>query len=276
MSPRTISLVARKEVRDALRNRWFLLFALAFAALALALSRLSLGSGGTAGYAGYGRTAASLVNLVLLIVPLMGLTLGGASLAAEREHGTLATLLAQPLSRSEVLLGKYVGLALALAAALSLGFGLTAAILAFGGAPVDATTYAALVGYTLLLAAASLSIGFLVSSLSRGVGAAMGAALFLWLFLVFLGDLGLMGTAVTLRLQPSTLLSSALLNPLEAFRIAAIGALTGTLDVLGPVGAYATRRLGAWLPPTLVAALGAWALFPLLLAAVVFSRRSLT
>lgn len=276
MSPRTIALVARKEIRDALRNRWFLLFALSFAALALALSRLSLGSGAAAGFAGFGRTAASLVNLVLLIVPLMGLTLGAASLAAEREKGTLATLLAQPLSRSEVLLGKYLGLGLALAAALALGFGLTAGILALGDAPIDAAIYARLVGFTLLLALATLSIGVLISALSRGVGAAMGAALFLWLVLVFLGDLGLMGTAVTLRLEPGTLLGAALLNPLEAFRIAAIGALTGALDVLGPAGAYATRRLGARLSPLLVGALGAWALLPLALAALVFSRRSLT
>lgn len=276
MSPRSISLVARKEVRDALRNRWFLLYALSFAALSLALSRLSLGGGSAAGHAGFGRTAASLVNLVLLVVPLMGLTLGAASLASERERGTLGTLLAQPISRLELLLGKYGGLALALAAALALGFGLTAAILVLDGAAIDAAAFGRLVGFTILLALATLATGFLLSAFSRRVGAAMGLALFLWLVLVFLGDLGLMGTAVTLRLEPGTLFAVALLNPLEAFKIAAVGALTGALDVLGPAGAYATRRLGVWLTPALVAVLVAWIALPLSLSALVFQARSLS
>ena len=108
MTLRAVMLIARKEVRDALRNRWFLLYAAAFAGLAHALSRLALDGASLAGFAGFGRTAASLVTLVLLIVPLMGLTLGAASIAGERERGTLSTLLAQPIARVDVLLGKLV------------------------------------------------------------------------------------------------------------------------------------------------------------------------
>src|SRR3989304_4796748 len=88
--------LAQKELRDALRNRWFLLFAAVFTLLALAFSYLSLAGAGVVGFAGFGRTTASLINLVLLIVPLMALTVGAQSLSAERERGTLAYLLAQP------------------------------------------------------------------------------------------------------------------------------------------------------------------------------------
>ena len=55
-------------------------------------------------------------ELVLLVVPLMGLSLGALGLAAERERGTLDYLLAQPVSRAEIFLGKYVGLAAAMLA----------------------------------------------------------------------------------------------------------------------------------------------------------------
>ncbi|MEZ4667592.1 MAG: ABC transporter permease subunit [Anaerolineae bacterium] len=126
MRLKTISTLAGYELRSSLRNRWFLLYALAFAVLAVALSSLSLTGAGMFGFAGFGRTAASLINLVLLIVPLMGLTIGAHSLASEREKGTLAYLLAQPVSRAEVLWGKFVGLGTALLAALLLGFGLSA------------------------------------------------------------------------------------------------------------------------------------------------------
>src|SRR5687767_9435991 len=102
-----ISIIAQKELRDALRNRWFVLFTLAFAGLALALSLLSQPSGTHLRLASYGRTAASLINLVQLFVPLIALTLGASGLASDRETGALAYLLAQPVNHSEVLLGKY-------------------------------------------------------------------------------------------------------------------------------------------------------------------------
>lgn len=274
MRPRTILLIARKEIRDALRNRWFLLYTVAFGALALAFSRLSLSTtAGTAGFAGFGRTAASLVNLVLLVVPLMGLSLGATSLAAERERGTMATLLVQPVTRGEVLLGKYLGLALALASALALGFGAAGLVVAANGGAVDAVVYGRLVGFALLLALATLSIGMLISAFAGRSGAATGSALVVWLVLVFLGDLGLMGTALTLRLDVGTLLALVMVNPLESFKIAAIGAITGSLDTLGPAGAYAARTWGDRLVPLLAAVLAAWILTPLLLASLVFDRR---
>jgi len=275
MDAGVIALIARKEVRDALRNRWFLLYAVAFAGLALMLSRLSLGDGSTAGFAGFGRTAASLVNLVLLVIPLMGLTLGAASLAGERERGTLVALLAQPVTRREVLAGKYAGLAAALGSALALGFGLAGALVALGGAAVEAGAYLRLVAFAMLLALATLALGVLISSAARRVGAATGVALFVWLGLVFFGDLGLMGTALTMRLDVGTLLGLTLLNPLETYKIAAVGAIAGTLDALGPAGVYATRTYGAALTPLLAAVLVAWTAVPLAAADWLFERRSL-
>ena len=147
MSIKTIATLADYELRSSLRNRWFLLYALAFALLAVALSGLSLTGAGMFGFAGFGRTAASLINLVLLIVPLMGLTIGAQSLASEREKGTLAYLLAQPVSRAEVLWGKFVGLGMALLAALLLVFGLSAAMIGWQGGIVEVWQYVALVGF---------------------------------------------------------------------------------------------------------------------------------
>src|SRR5690554_3896657 len=124
-----VIILAQKELRDARRNRWFLLYALAFAGLSLALAWMALSGAGNYGLAGFGRTSASLINLILLIVPLMGLTLGAMGLAGEREQGTLLYMLAQPINQAELLLGKFLGLALALIAALGLGFGLTALLI---------------------------------------------------------------------------------------------------------------------------------------------------
>lgn len=267
---KSISAFAGYELRASLRNRWFLLYALVFAVLALALSTLSLSGSGMFGFAGFGRTAASLINLVLLIVPLMGLTVGAQSLAGEREQGTLSYLLAQPVGRGEVLVGKFLGLSMALLAALLLGFGLAASLLAWQGGLVEAGRYALLVGFSLLLALVSLSLGMAISSWSRSSALAVGLALLVWLLLVFLGDLGLMGTAIVMRLDVGALFGLTLVNPLQVFKIATVLGLRATLEVLGPAGIYATRTFGTQLLPMLVGVLAVWVVAPLIMAYVRF------
>ncbi|MFS8086818.1 MAG: ABC transporter permease, partial [Acidobacteriota bacterium] len=159
-----VLILIQKELRDAFRNRWFLLYAIAFTALSLALAWFSVSGAGSFGVAGFGRTTAGLINLILLIVPLMGLTLGAMSVAGEREKGTLVYLLAQPISSAELLLGKFVGLSLALTAALVIGFGLTGILIAFMGSGGDFMVYLNLLVLSILLAVASLSMGFLISA----------------------------------------------------------------------------------------------------------------
>ncbi len=126
----TISL---KELQDARRNRWYLIYVLVFTGLSLALAWMGMTGLGDYGLAGFGRTAASIINIVLLVVPLMGLTLGAISLAGERERNTLQYLLAQPVTQFEVLFGKYLGLAIALFSALVLGFGISGIFISLQG-----------------------------------------------------------------------------------------------------------------------------------------------
>jgi Cu-processing system permease protein len=259
----SILTLANYELRSSLRNRWFMLYALIFALLAVALSSLSLSGAGMFGFAGFGRTAASLINLVLLIVPLMGLTIGAQSLAAEREQGTLAYLLAQPIGRAEVLMGKLIGLGAALLAALLLGFGLAAALIAWQGGLVEAGRYGLLVALSLLLALVSLSLGIALSAWSRSSSLATGLALFVWLALVFLGDLGLMGTAIVMKLDIGALFSLSLINPLQVFKIATVNGLRASLEVLGPAGIYATRTYGDTLMFLLTGVLALWIILPM-------------
>lgn len=273
MNLRTVWTLAQKELRDALRNRWFVLYTLTFIGLALALSYMSLAGAGIAGFAGFGRTAASLINLVLLIIPLMALTVGAQSLAQEAEHGTLAYLLAQPVTRGEVFAGKYAGLALSLLASLALGFGIAGLVLAVNGGAGSPAAYFGLTWQTFLLSLTMLSVGFLISALTKRAGIAIGVGLFLWLAFVFLGDLGLMSTAITMRLPIEQLFWLALANPLQTFKMAAILDINATLDVLGPAGIYAMQEHGAQLRAFLLAITGLWIVLPATAAYVRFHLR---
>ncbi len=265
--------LTQKELRDARHNRGCVLYAIAFTGLSLSLAWLALSGAGNYGLAGFGRTSASLINLVLLIVPLMGLTLGALSLASERENGTLIYLMAQPVNQLELLLGKFVGMALALMAALGLGFGLTGLLIAVNGGSSQISTYVVLLLLSCLLAVASLSVGFLISAAVTRSATAVGLALFLWLLLVFFGDLGLMGTAVIMQLSVNQLFAAALANPLQLFKLAAILNLRQNLEVLGPAGVYAFRTYGSQLLPILIVLLFFWVLIPFALATQIFKRK---
>src|SRR3989337_971278 len=107
-----VGTIARKEVREAISSRWLLLYAAAFAVLALALSYLGQRNLGSLGCENFSRTTASLINLCLLLAPLIALSLGAGSIAGEKDRGRLGYLLSQPLDRRELLLGQFLGLVL--------------------------------------------------------------------------------------------------------------------------------------------------------------------
>lgn len=272
MEPRNVTLIARKEIRDSIRNRWFLLYTVAFGVLALALSYLSMAGAAMYGHAGYGRTAAGLVNLVSLIVPLMALNVGAVSVAGERERGTLRYLLAQPLDRSEIFVGKYLGLAVALLAALTGGFGLSAIALVMLGQAADPGSYGRLVALSFVLALGMLGLGMLVSTLTRKASVAAGISIFLWLGLVFLSDLGLMGSSVAFKLQVADLFGLSLANPIQVFKMAVLSSIHASLDVLGPAGLYATQTFGRALGWLFGGAMATWVLVPPVCALIIFNR----
>lgn len=266
--------IARRELREAVRSRWFTLYTLAFALLGLAVSFVSAAGAGGTGLSGFGRTTAGLVNLVLLVVPLMGLTAGAATIASDRERGMLPYLLAQPVSHAEVLLGKFIGLALALLACIALGIGACALILAWKGLRTGPASVLWLASLSWLLALGMLALGMLISTCARKASVAVGTAIFVWLALVFVSDLALMAGAMAMRMRIESLLALSLANPLQVFKMWSLHAVDASLDVLGPAGLYATEEFGGKLHAIFAGCLAAWIVVPLSIAGVVLSRRS--
>ncbi len=269
---RLVTIVARKELRDATRSKWFWLWAGAFGMLAAVLANVALPGSQVSEFGNFGRSAASLVALVQLIIPLMGLTLGAQSLAGQRENGALRFLLSHPVSRTEAFWGTFAGLAIALLATTAAGFGAAGLVTGLQGGGANVWSFVRIAGLSWVLAVAMLGLGMLISTFTNRTGAALGTAVFVWLTLAFLGDIGLMGTAVATDLPVSALFFSALANPVETFRLASLTAFSGSLDVLGPAGTYAVDRLGGSLETVLLATSAAWAVFPAAVASIRFAK----
>lgn len=272
--PRLVRVVVGKVLRESLRDRWFWLYTAGFAVLAGSLAVVAVPGEAVVAADGFGRTAATLVALVQLVVTLMAISLGARVLVGERESGSLAFMLSQPISRTEVLLGTFAGLGAALLAAVTAGFGVAGILSTMRGSPADAWTLVRLTALAWLLSLSATAIGLVIGVSQRRVGAATSTSLFVWFVLVFLGDLGLMGTSTASRLPVETLFLTTVVNPVEAFRLASIVTLDGSLDALGPAGTYAVDTYGSGVGLIAVGVLVVWIVLPLAAAWAIFRRGS--
>ncbi len=266
--------VARKEVRDALNNWWLLLYAALFTLLALGLSYLGQRNLGSLGFENFSRTTASILNLCLLLAPLIALSLGAGTIAGERDRGALTYLLSQPLNRWELLLGKFAGLFASIALATAAGFGVAGVVIAVYVSAMDAGTYLLFLGLVLALIAVMTGLGLIASVVSPTRVQALGVAMLVWFVAVFFFDLLLIGMVSATSLGGGGLLLALLANPVEIVRVLAIIHLEPDLEILGPFGSYLMERVGVGGATAILgAALAAWTIVPVTLAAWLFEMR---
>lgn len=267
--------VMRKELRDALSNWWLLLYAGLFSVLALGLSYLGQRNLGSLGFENFSRTTASLLNLCLLLAPLIALSLGAGAIAGERDRGTLAYLLSQPLSRTELLLGKFAGLLLSISLATVSGFGLAGIVIALNGSAMDVRTYLLFLGLVLALIAVMTGLGLLASVIARTRVQALGLGLLVWVVAVLFFDLVLIGGVAAASLSGQGLLLALLANPVEVVRVLAIVQMEPDLAVLGPFGSFLLEEYGvAKATAILSVALVGWTAGPVALATWLFAQEA--
>lgn len=264
--------VIRKELRDAVGNRWLIGYAAVLGALGFAATATGLDSTSGLALQAFGRTTATLMNLCLLLAPLVAVLMGAASIAGERDRGTLEHLLAQPLSRTGLLIAKHAGLLLALTLATLAGFLPAGLLLVARGGAGMLGHYLLFPAIASLAGAAMASVGLLISVSSRSAVQAQGAGVFAWFGFVLLYDLVLIGTLSVSGMRAEWLAAALVANPVDAARVLSVLALEPDLYLLGPAGAYLAARLsrlGA--AAVLLSGLVAWAVMPAAVAAMKFA-----
>jgi Cu-processing system permease protein len=270
-----ILIIARKEIQEGLRNRWVLATTLLLAALALTLSLLGSAPTGNVGVNRLDVVIVSLSSLTIFLVPLIALLLSHDAIVGESERGTLLLLLSYPISRAEVIFGKFLGHLAILAFATAIGYGAAVAVLTVTGTEIATDSWRALVsmvGSSVLLGAVFLAIGYLTSTLVSERSTAGGIAIGIWLFFVLIYDMALLGGLVAAqgRAVPALALDLLLVaNPTDVYRLLNLGSgNAGALSGMGGIAAHTGLKA-----PVLITALLLWTIVPLGCATVIFSRR---
>jgi Cu-processing system permease protein len=258
-------LCASQEIVLAVRSRWTAIFTVVFAVLALAVASSGYVLSGGRGVQDFARTGASLVQVVILLVPLTAVLMGVQSFALER--GAAEILFAQPLPRRSFLLGKLLGLFLALSAAEGLGFGLSGLVIFARTDQEGLGGFLLVVAGSFVLTAVFLGIAALLAAgcPARRRVRALAVGLVVWFVAVLLYDIAALGAASLLRSGPASrlLIVSVIVNPVDAVRTAALFGTEGSAAFGGASLAF-LRFTGGTLRAGLIlsASLLVWILLP--------------
>jgi Cu-processing system permease protein len=272
---RQILIIAGKELRDGMRNRWVLATTLLLAALALTLAFLGSAPTGSVKVSALAVTIVSLSSLSIFLVPLIALLLSYDAIVGEVDRGTMALLLAYPVARWQVVLGKFAGHLCILGFSTLIGYGIAGAALQLAGNddPGAWVAFTAMIASSVLLGGVFIAIGYLVSVLVRDRGTAGGIAIGIWLLFVLLYDMALLGLLVADQgrtVSASVLNVLLLMNPADVYRLLNLTGTTSVSGFAGVSGLGASTGLGI---STLTGVLAAWMLVPLAASVALFNRR---
>jgi len=268
--------IAGWEFRTSVRARWVLAMAAVFGLLCLIVTLLGFRTVRELGLSGIGPASATLINLGILLPSLMGLVLGSGAIVGAREQGLLAMMAAQPMRRSSIAGGAFLGLTASMWTTLGMGYGVALLVMSSVARASDIPALVTLICATLGVAAASVAIGIAMSSFASNRAQAVAGGVGLWIVFSLGVDLALAALAPSVHLGPQGLLAAIMLNPLEAGRILALLGTNFRGTALGPFGAYLVSTFGTvGAIGVLVGALAAWTVGPLLLARWALPRRDL-
>lgn len=259
-----ISRIARQELLVNIRNKWTIIFAGVFGLLIVGISYIGIMAEGFSGMQNFTRTSASMLNLVLYIVPLVALIMGTLSFTSDR--GTTELLFSQPVFRSEVLLGKILGLFYSLSLSMLAGFLVAGGIILSVTGEEGMLQYGIFVLLSLLLALVFLVVAVVIATANRRKSRSFGIALFAWFFFVLFYDLIVLGISLFFKGQTANyiLFLSLFGNPVDMVRVASL-IILDNVSIFGAAGAALLRFLGGSVLSVvlLVSALVLWIGIPL-------------
>ncbi|CAN5881802.1 hypothetical protein BH11MYX3_BH11MYX3_18940 [soil metagenome] len=256
---------ARLDLAEVLRSRWIWFCVATYAVLGGVLLTVGVRESSILGFTGTSRVLLSFSHALILLLPLIALMALAPVVQRAREDGSMELLFSQPLSPGAWLVAvcgvRYLALVIPLAAVM-LAIGLWGRL--FHGEPIPWPFLGRGLAVSASLLLAFAGIGTALSVFVRNPARVVTYVVLTWALGVALLDFGLICLMLRWRLDPHAVFTLAVMNPVEAARLAMLSHLQPDLSTFGPVGFYLANRVGGsalfaigvlW--PALVG-LGAW------------------
>jgi Cu-processing system permease protein len=218
---------------DLVRSRWSYVYFLFYLALGFALLFLN---------SSLSKSVITLMNIIIVLTPMIGTIFGVMYFYSSREFTEL--LLAQPIKRSTIFLGQYLGVALSLTLSLVLGLGIPFAIYGvLQSSDIWNFSLLLIAGafLTFIFVAFAANIALVHDNKIKG----FGYAIFIWLFMAVIYDGLFLISLVLFEDYPLDKFSlvATVLNPIDLSRILILLKLDISA-LLGYTGAIFQRFFG--------------------------------
>lgn len=240
-----VRAAARLDLAEVLRSRWIWFCVATYLVLGGVLLTIGVRESSILGFTGTSRVLLSFSHALILVLPLIALMALAPAVQRAREDGSLELLFSQPLTPGAwffaVFAVRYLALVVPLAAAM-IGLGLWGQLVHGDPIPWLFVWRTLAVCAALLLAFAG--IGAAISVFVRNPARVITYLVLAWALGVALLDFGLIGLMLKWRLDPHAVFTIAVLNPVEAARLALLSDLQPDLSTFGPVGFYLANRIG--------------------------------
>ncbi len=272
-----IKTIAKKEFMDNLRSKWIMVLTIIFILLTLVMSFVQ----GGGGLSSMEVTVVGIMAIASMLVPIIAIMLGYNTITGEAESGSLLVVLSNPITRLEVLLGKFVGLGSVLSTSILLGFGIAGIVIMVEDSS-NVSGYMIFMVLTILLGLMFLSLSMCFSSLLKRTVMSLGAGIGIYFWGMIIGTV-LMG--VYLATTPgSDLMSMAnnmpdwmmtsmmLLSPMDMYQ---------TSTMLGfSMTSLSTGGFSVSLPdyitlPRLLVIYSVWIIVPMIAGYFFFNKRDI-
>lgn len=273
-----IQTLISKEIRDGFRNRWVVMITVVMALLALTLSFLGSAPMGATSISPLAVTVVSLSSLSIFFIPLIALLLAYDSIVGEAERGTLTLLLVYPISRNQIIIGKFIGHLILLSLAILIGYSAAGVAIALSSEASflehNWQSFIMLLFSSIILGAVFLSVGYVISAGVKDRSTAAAIAIGVWLVFVLLYDMGLLAilAADSGQIMSAEVVKWLMLaNPTDSYRMYNLTSTNETALLSGMTGLSAENKVSDYILGLIMLA---WIILPLSLAGFILKRRA--
>jgi len=245
--------ILKYSIFDLLRSRWSYVYFIFYLLLGFVLLFLNND---------LNKAVITMMNIIIVLTPLIGTIFGVMYYYNSKEFTEL--LLAQPIKRTKIFMGQYIGISLSLTLSLVLGLGIPFVI-------YGVTKSSAIFDFSLLLLVGSF-LNFIFVALAYNIALStdnkikgFGYAILMWLFLAVIYDGIFMISLMMFNEYPLDKFSliATMLNPIDLSRILILLKLDISA-LLGYTGAVFKEFFGTNLGAMLsLLVLVLWVAFPL-------------
>lgn len=235
---KNLFLIAYLDLKESLRAKWFLIYSLVFGGMIALFFIAGVTQSQVMGFSGLSRLLLMYIQITIIILPIFILITTVRSISGDRDTHILEYMLSFPISLTQYYWGKILGRFITVF--LPVFFAMLVAIIygATIGADIPWDIFLLYTGLLFSLSSAFLGIAFFISSFVKTSEVALGVSFFIWIFLLAFIDIALISLMMQNRFDEGLIISIALLNPMEIFRVAAISLFDPELTVMGPVAFY--------------------------------------